>query len=198
MPQRKSASTDAIWAEAFKRALVKNVKEPEGPGWLTFPQFRKATGLGDSKGGRFINSEIKVGRMEAFRGSQIAANGRVCPQLWYRPIVALAVAMLMAGTACASTLRAHPTRPVPAPPPIKIVDETFQRPPDCSRFHIIMEGTSRQDAIEAAEQAADDMTICYNLLSMHTAFSSESGDWVCELVVDIRVKNIGSAIHVLM
>jgi hypothetical protein len=111
---------------------------------------------------------------------------------------AIALAMLMAGTACANPLRQHPTRPVPAPPPIKVIDDTFPRPADYARIHFVVAAKNRQDAIDGAENEADDMTICYALLAMHTTFDASTDLWTCELIADIPAPSLGSYIHVLI
>lgn len=87
MPQRKSPpiNTDAAWADAFRRALIKRVKEPEGDGWLTSGDFGKKAKLSRGHAGEFLKREVAEGRMERFVGSQIGCTGRPTQQVWYRP-----------------------------------------------------------------------------------------------------------------
>jgi hypothetical protein len=90
MPRKTSPNTetDALWLDAFQRALVKKIKEPDGIGWLTLNEFRARTKLGQGKGEWFVRAEMKAGRMERFRGSQTRPSGAIAPQTWYRPLAA--------------------------------------------------------------------------------------------------------------
>lgn len=86
MPPPNSSATDKLWLEAFRRALVKKVKEPVGGGWLTAMEFAKKANLSRGHTGEFLKEEVAAGRMERFVGSQIAPTGRPTQQVWYRPV----------------------------------------------------------------------------------------------------------------
>ena len=78
-------ASDALWAEAFRQALVTKENLPPGAGWLTQAQIRVKTGRGLGKIKRFVNAEMAAGHMEAFHGSARSASGNVRRRIWYRP-----------------------------------------------------------------------------------------------------------------
>lgn len=86
MPPRvlKPIDADKAWADLFQKALVRR-KEPEGKGWLTYPQIRKKMGCGANKAHKFIRSAVRSGQMERFAGLKTMGNKAV-REVWYRPM----------------------------------------------------------------------------------------------------------------
>jgi hypothetical protein len=87
MPRATSASTDALWAETFRRALVAKESQPAGEGWKTFKEIRLQMRCGQSKCRRFVVPEMRAGRLERFEGQARYPSGKIHRQVWYRPKV---------------------------------------------------------------------------------------------------------------
>lgn len=72
------------WATLLQQETQKQVREPEGKGWLTAKQIIESVGCGRDKGYRMIKESLGAGNCEVFNGSQETTDGRFSPQVWYR------------------------------------------------------------------------------------------------------------------
>jgi hypothetical protein len=72
------------WATLLQQETQKQVREPEGKGWLTAKQIIESVGCGRTKGHRLIKESLRSGNCEVFNGTQETRDGRFSPQVWYR------------------------------------------------------------------------------------------------------------------
>lgn len=84
--RQDSGATDHLWADAFARVIRMRERAPSGDGWLTRDGFTARAKVGKCKAVKFIAQELKAGRMEIFKGTQIGKLGRPTKQWWYRPV----------------------------------------------------------------------------------------------------------------
>lgn len=74
------------WAEALEQALNKELKSPEGEGWLRRVEFSKKYGIGEVKANRILSRGLKDGLFEKFEGNRKNEKGKVVKASWYRPV----------------------------------------------------------------------------------------------------------------